>query len=59
MTDREIFEPEHEAFRDTCRAFYAKEVAPNNEQWERDGIVPRELWLKAGQAGLLLSLIHI
>ncbi|HET7735199.1 MAG TPA: acyl-CoA dehydrogenase family protein [Nocardioidaceae bacterium] len=53
MTTREIFEPEHEAFRETCRAFYAKEVTPNNEQWERDGIVPRELWAKAGEAGLL------
>jgi acyl-CoA dehydrogenase len=53
MTDRTIFEPEHDAFRETCRAFYAKEVTPNNEQWERDGIVPRELWVKAGEAGLL------
>ncbi len=53
MTDRDIFEAEHEAFRETCRAFFAKEVTPNNEQWERDGIVPRELWQKAGDAGLL------
>ncbi|HSV37218.1 MAG TPA: acyl-CoA dehydrogenase family protein [Nocardioidaceae bacterium] len=50
---RTIFDAEHDAFRETCRAFYAKEVTPNNEQWERDGIVPRELWKKAGDAGLL------
>jgi alkylation response protein AidB-like acyl-CoA dehydrogenase len=52
-SSREIFEAEHEAFRETCRAFFAKEVTPHNQQWDRDGIVPRELWLKAGAAGLL------
>ena len=26
---------------------------PHHAQWEQDGIVPRELWLKAGEAGLL------
>jgi alkylation response protein AidB-like acyl-CoA dehydrogenase len=50
---RELFLPEHEDFRDVARTFFAKEVTPNNEQWDRDGIVPRELWLKAGDAGLL------
>ncbi len=50
---RDIFEPEHEDFRQTARAFLEKEVVPHHDQWEKDGIVPRELWLKAGQAGLL------
>ena len=50
---RELFLPEHEDFRDSARTFYAKEVVPHNEEWDRDGIVPRELWLKAGEAGLL------
>jgi len=50
---RDIFEPEHEDFRQTVRTFFEKEVVPNHEQWEKDGIVPRELWLKAGEAGLL------
>ena len=40
-------------FRDLARDFLAKEVAPHHDQWERDGIVPRELWLRAGAAGLL------
>jgi alkylation response protein AidB-like acyl-CoA dehydrogenase len=48
-----IFEAEHEDFRKTCRAFYEREVTPYNEKWDQDGIVPRELWLKAGEAGLL------
>jgi alkylation response protein AidB-like acyl-CoA dehydrogenase len=50
---RDIFEAEHEDFRQTVRTFFEKEVVPNHEQWEKDGIVPRELWLKAGDAGLL------
>jgi len=50
---RSIFEAEHEDFRRTCRAFYDREVAPYTLQWDADGIVPRELWLKAGEAGLL------
>ncbi len=50
---RDIFEAEHEDFRHTVRAFFEKEVLPYHDQWERDGIVPRDLWLKAGEAGLL------
>jgi alkylation response protein AidB-like acyl-CoA dehydrogenase len=53
MSPREIFEPEHEDFRRTVRAFFEKEVVPHHAQWEKDGIVPRELWRKAGSAGLL------
>ncbi|TCJ00637.1 acyl-CoA dehydrogenase family protein [Aeromicrobium sp. IC_218] len=50
---RDIFESDHDAFRDTVRAFCEKEVAPHHEQWEKDGVVPRELWQKAGELGLL------
>jgi len=50
---RDIFTSDHEAFRDTVRSFIAKEVAPYHEQWERDGVVSRDVWLAAGQAGLL------
>jgi acyl-CoA dehydrogenase len=52
-TPRELFEPEHESFRQTVRTFFDKEVVPFHDQWEKDGLVPRELWLKAGTAGLL------
>ncbi len=50
---REIFTPEHDAFRELVRAFIAREITPHHEQWERDGIVSREVWLAAGRAGLL------
>ena len=50
---RDIFTPEHDAFRDMVRTFIAREVTPHHEQWERDGMVSREVWLAAGRAGLL------
>jgi len=44
---------EHQIFRDSCRRFFEKEVTPFHMKWEEDGIVPRELWRKAGAQGLL------
>ena len=50
---REIFTPDHDAFRDMVRAFIAKEITPYHQQWERDGMVSRDVWHAAGRAGLL------
>ncbi|HSS67699.1 MAG TPA: acyl-CoA dehydrogenase family protein [Nocardioidaceae bacterium] len=50
---RTIFEPEHDAFRETCRAFCESEIAPHHDEWEAAGIVPRDLWVRAGSLGLL------
>jgi alkylation response protein AidB-like acyl-CoA dehydrogenase len=50
---RDIFTEEHEAFRDLVKEFIKREVTPYHEQWERDGVVSREVWLAAGRAGLL------
>lgn len=44
---------EIELFRDTVRKFLEREVAPHYEQWERDGMFPRELWQRFGEQGLL------
>jgi alkylation response protein AidB-like acyl-CoA dehydrogenase len=57
MFERRLFQSEHEMFRTSVRKFIEKEIAPHHAQWERDGIVPRELWLKAGEAGLLCCTI--
>ena len=38
---------------DAARAFYERECVPHYEEWERAGSVGRELWEKAGAAGLL------
>ncbi len=53
MFKRDLFNEDHDAFRDMVQRFIAKEIAPHHAQWEQDGIVPRELWLKAGAAGML------
>lgn len=53
MIQRDLFNAEHEAFRDTVRRFIDKEIAPYHESWEEQGVVPRDLWLKAGAAGML------
>ena len=50
---RDIFDDEHEAFRSAVGTFLDKEVVPFHDQWERDGIVDREVWAKAGAQGLL------
>jgi acyl-CoA dehydrogenase len=50
---RTIFSPEHEIFRQSVRAFFQREVLPNQERWAEQGMVDREVWRKAGAAGLL------
>ena len=50
---RTIFEPEHRDYRESVRRFLADEVVPHHEQWERDGIVPRELFPTAAEKGML------
>ncbi|MCU1595092.1 MAG: putative acyl-CoA dehydrogenase [Frankiales bacterium] len=50
---RSLYEPEHDAFRRSVRAFCDKHIAPHHAEWETAGIVPRELWLEAGRQGLL------
>ena len=55
MIPRTLFSAEHELFRDQVKRFIANEIMPYHEQWERDGIVPRSLWHKAGEAGLLCT----
>lgn len=55
MLPRNLFNTEHEAFRETVRKFYAKEVVPNIEKYEQQQHVDRELWNKAGSMGLLCA----
>ena len=51
--ERTIFTSEHELFRQSFRTFVDREVAPHYARWEAEGIVARELWMKAGAAGFL------
>jgi acyl-CoA dehydrogenase len=54
---RSLFREEHEMWRDSVRRFVESEIVPHHAKWEHDGIVPRELWLKAGEQGLLCCTI--
>ncbi len=47
------FDSEHEIFRKTFRDYVENEIVPFYEQWEEDGIVPREAYKKMGQQGFL------
>ncbi|WP_339428182.1 acyl-CoA dehydrogenase family protein [Pseudomonas sp. RA_105y_Pfl1_P41] len=40
-------------FRQRCRIFFEDEAVPFHEKWERDAVVDREFWIRAGQQGLL------
>lgn len=53
MIPRTLFTAEHEMWRETVRRFVEAEIVPHHARWEEEGAVPRELWLKAGEAGLL------
>jgi acyl-CoA dehydrogenase len=50
---REIFGPEHDAFRASARAFLEKEAIPNIEDWEAAGMVDRSFWTKAAAQGFV------
>ncbi|HQG30816.1 MAG TPA: acyl-CoA dehydrogenase family protein, partial [Deltaproteobacteria bacterium] len=52
LLDR-YYTDEHHMFRDAVRKFYEKEVTPNADLWEKEGIVPRWVWKKAGEQGFL------
>ena len=54
---REIFDEEHDMFRQMVRDFFANEVKPFHGEWEKAGEVPRELWTKAGDLGLLSCMV--
>jgi acyl-CoA dehydrogenase len=44
---------EFEDFRANVRRFVRRELEPHTATWERDGIVPLEVWRALGEAGLL------
>jgi alkylation response protein AidB-like acyl-CoA dehydrogenase len=50
---RTIFDETHDQFRAAFRGWLDDRVVPNHEEWERDGITPRDLWFDAGKQGFL------
>ncbi len=47
------FTEEHEIFRQGLRQFYAKEVIPYIDEWEKAGEIPKSIWKKMGSMGYL------
>jgi alkylation response protein AidB-like acyl-CoA dehydrogenase len=50
---RQIFDADHNLYRQAARGFFEKEVMPFHDEWEQAGVVPRELWESAGAQGHL------
>jgi acyl-CoA dehydrogenase len=48
-----FFAEHHEMFRATVRAFVEREVAPHVEAWEAAGRIPKSIWPRMGELGLL------
>ena len=53
MIPRTLYDSDHDMFRDTVRKFLQAEAVPHHDQWEKDGMVSDEIWLKAGEQGFL------
>jgi alkylation response protein AidB-like acyl-CoA dehydrogenase len=49
--ERTLYEAEHDAYRASVRTWLTKQVVPHYEQWESDGIVPREFFTQAAELG--------
>jgi acyl-CoA dehydrogenase len=50
---RTIFQPEHIDFRESARAFIAREAVPHTEEWEQAGMVDRSFWRRAAELGFV------
>ena len=50
---RTTYTAEHEAFRQTVRAWLQKEAVPHIARWDEAGIVDKDIWLKGGEIGML------
>ena len=51
--DSNILTEEHLMFQKTVHDFLVKEALLHVDKWEKDGIVDKEIWTKAGEMGLL------
>src|SRR5579885_1813628 len=50
---RDLFDDEHEQFRSSFRRWAEKEMVPHYVEWETAGIMPHEVFEKAGALGFL------
>ncbi len=57
MIPRTLFSAEHDDFRKSVARFYADEVVPHREEWDKQQHVERKLWNRAGELGFLCTAI--
>lgn len=50
---RNLYTPDHEAFRKVVREFAEREVVDNIERWEEERLIDRDTWLAAGKQGII------
>lgn len=48
-----VFNEDHQRFRQKVREFVQKEINPYASDWEKKGGLPRELWKRMGEVGFL------
>jgi len=49
---RELYGPDHEAYRETVREFLDREVIPYQHDWDRDRWIDRAVFARAAKAGI-------
>lgn len=52
-SERQVYGPEHNAFRDSVRKLFERELYPNLDRFEEEGLVSRDFWRACGEGGLL------
>jgi alkylation response protein AidB-like acyl-CoA dehydrogenase len=55
LSHRPVYDDDQRLYRQSARRFVTNEIAPNFERWEAAGIVDRDLWLRAGESGILCA----
>jgi acyl-CoA dehydrogenase len=48
-----LYRKDHRLFREKFKRFLSKEIIPSYDQWEKEGIIPKEAWKKMGDNGYL------
>ncbi|MCC6523172.1 MAG: acyl-CoA dehydrogenase family protein [Polyangiaceae bacterium] len=51
--ERKLYREEHDLWRREVRRFVEREVTPHQARWAEAGIVDRQAWQRAGEAGIL------
>ena len=58
LSTRTAYDADHHMFRETVRKLFERELIPNLDKFEAEGIVSREFWRACGEAGLICPTIR-